>query len=290
MAKRGKFEGGMAQPEGWPGSRAEVCAIYEMMALEAIDGTLTAAEQVIFDRHIAGCEACRRELAEAQRGEAWLSLLKSQVVEPPADLLARVLAGTTGGFAGTKGWKAEGEVASAAAGKAQVPAARPNDALDGLLGGRGGAALPARVEEPAGWTEPGSGWGWSDGRASAQAKASAGRQGVGRTAAGERVGWMSSWASRWASVWATMQQPRLAMTVGMAFFSIALTLNLTGVRLRDLRASDFTFSALKRTAADAHASVARIFENNREVYQVESRLNELRSVEAMNDASSADRR
>lgn len=277
----------MAQPERWPGRRTEDCAIYEMMVPEAIDGTLAAAEQGIFDRHIAGCEACRSELAEAQRGEAWLSLLKSQAVEPPADLLARVLAGTTG-------WKAEGEGASAAAGQAQVPAARPDEALDGVLGGRGGAALPERVDELAGWTGPGGGWGLSDGSLSVGAKALNRRQGVGRIAAAGRPGWVSSWASKWASNWAsvvaTMQQPRLAMTVGMAFFSIALTLNLTGVRLRDLRASDFTFSALKRAAADTHASVARIFENNREVYQVESRLNELRNVDAMNDASRAGRR
>jgi hypothetical protein len=75
-------------------------------------------------------------------------------------------------------------------------------------------------------------------------------------------------------------QPRLAMTAAMAFFSIALTLNLTGIRLSNLHASSFTPSALQRTAADASASATRMFQNNRAVYQVESRLSDLRSDDA----------
>jgi subtilisin-like proprotein convertase family protein len=76
----------------------------------------------------------------------------------------------------------------------------------------------------------------------------------------------------------------------MAFFSIALTLNLTGVRLRDLRASNFTPSALKRSVADVDASATRMFQNNRAVYQVESRLNELRSDDAPGGTTPAGRR
>jgi hypothetical protein len=34
-------------------------------------------------------------------------------------------------------------------------------------------------------------------------------------------------------------EPRLMMTAAMAFFSIALTLNLTGIKLTELRAADF---------------------------------------------------
>jgi hypothetical protein len=71
-------------------------------------------------------------------------------------------------------------------------------------------------------------------------------------------------------------QPRMAMTAAMAFVSIALTLNLTGVRLKNLRASDFTPSGLRRNVADASASAARSFQNMRVVYQVESRVSELR--------------
>jgi hypothetical protein len=87
-----------------------------------------------------------------------------------------------------------------------------------------------------------------------------------------------------------MFQPRVAMTAAMAFFSIALTLNLTGVRLRDVRASNFTPSALRRTVADVDASATRRFQNNREVYQVESRLSELRSDDAPDNTSPAGHR
>jgi hypothetical protein len=71
-------------------------------------------------------------------------------------------------------------------------------------------------------------------------------------------------------------QPRMAMTAAMAFVSIALTLNLTGVKLKNLRAADFTPSGLRRNVVEVGASAARNFQNMRVVYQVESRVSELR--------------
>jgi hypothetical protein len=72
-----------------------------------------------------------------------------------------------------------------------------------------------------------------------------------------------------------MLQPRLAMTAAMAFFSIALTLNLTGVRITDLRASDFKPSSLMRSAYEAKAKVVRYSDNLRVVYELESRVRDL---------------
>jgi hypothetical protein len=80
-------------------------------------------------------------------------------------------------------------------------------------------------------------------------------------------------------------QPRMAMTAAMAFFSLALTLNLLGVRLSDVRAANFTPSGIRRTLADAGASVSRTFQNNPTVYKVESRVSELRSDDAPNGPS-----
>jgi hypothetical protein len=77
------------------------------------------------------------------------------------------------------------------------------------------------------------------------------------------------------SVSHTMLQPRLAMTAAMAFFSIALTLNLTGVRLSALRASDFKPSSIMRSASQAKASVVRYTDNLRVVYELESRVRDL---------------
>lgn len=220
----------MSQFEGFEG-RSAACSVCEAMLPEAVDGMLSETEQNAFDKHVAGCVECARELAEAQRGAAWLSMLKSQAPEPPAGLLAKILAETTG-------------------------AAQPHAVPAALLPARP-AFVPAAVELQKGFADQ-------------------------RPAL--RKLWDGWFASRSAQV---IFQPRLAMTAAMAFFSIALTLNLTGVRLRDLRASNFTPSALKRTVADMNASATRKFENNRAVYQVESRLSELHNED---DASPAGRR
>jgi hypothetical protein len=66
-------------------------------------------------------------------------------------------------------------------------------------------------------------------------------------------------------------QPRMAMTAAMAFFSLALTMNLTGIHLSDLKPG-----AIQRSVADVRASAARSFQSMKVVYQVESRVNELR--------------
>jgi hypothetical protein len=74
-----------------------------------------------------------------------------------------------------------------------------------------------------------------------------------------------------------MLQPRLAMTAAMAFFSIALTMNLTGVRLSQLRASDLKPSSILRSCYEAKAKVVRYSDNLRVVYELESRVLRIRS-------------
>ncbi len=83
----------------------------------------------------------------------------------------------------------------------------------------------------------------------------------------------------------TLLQPRLAMTAAMAFFSIALTLNLTGVRLSELRVSDLRPSSLKRSMYEANAHVVRYYTNLRVVYELESRVHDLQRS-SDNDAPS----
>jgi len=83
-------------------------------------------------------------------------------------------------------------------------------------------------------------------------------------------------------------QPRLAMTAAMAFFSIALTLNLTGVRLQDLRASDLRPSSLKRAFYSANTRVVQYYEGLRVVYELESRVRDLQSA-TDNDATAGSR-
>ena len=88
------------------------------------------------------------------------------------------------------------------------------------------------------------------------------------------------------SVGQTMLQPRLAMTAAMAFFSIALTLNLTGIRITNLRASDLKPSSIMRSAYEAKARVVRYSDNLRVVYELESRVRELQGSSDDNNGSS----
>jgi anti-sigma factor RsiW len=219
--------------------RPAACAVCEAMLPEAVDGLLSEAEQTAFNKHVAGCVECARELTEAQRGAAWLSLLKSQAPEPPVGLLAKILAETAGAQ------QYNSQAAAAPATSVPVWETAP----------RAVAIQPRNA--------------WS----------------IQWVALRRQLSDVFSIESARATF-----QPRIAMTAAMAFFSIALTLNLTGVRLRDLRASNFTPSALMRTVADLDASATRMFQNNRAVYQVESRLSELRSDDSAGDSSPAEHR
>jgi hypothetical protein len=81
-------------------------------------------------------------------------------------------------------------------------------------------------------------------------------------------------AARRSSFGQIVLQPRFAMTAAMAFFSIALTMNLTGVHPLSLRASDLRPSSLKRNFTDADARVVRYYEGLRVVYELESRVHD----------------
>ena len=72
------------------------CAPWAMLLPDAADGLLSETEQRVLDHHLAGCTRCSEELAEAQRGLAWLTVLKDQTPEPPSNMLANILAQTTG--------------------------------------------------------------------------------------------------------------------------------------------------------------------------------------------------
>ncbi|HEY1262347.1 MAG TPA: hypothetical protein VGF06_02420 [Terriglobales bacterium] len=75
---------------------------------------------------------------------------------------------------------------------------------------------------------------------------------------------------------AVSRQPRFAMSFGMAFFSISLTLSLAGVRVTDIRHLDLRPSAIKRAYYQTSAKITRYYENIRLVYEVESRVREFK--------------
>jgi hypothetical protein len=75
-------------------------------------------------------------------------------------------------------------------------------------------------------------------------------------------------------------EPRLLMTAAMAFFSIALTLNMTGVKLTDFRISNLRPTAVRsfmeRRLTMASTPIIRYYDHLRLVYEVQSRMRELR--------------
>jgi hypothetical protein len=79
---------------------------------------------------------------------------------------------------------------------------------------------------------------------------------------------------------ALVRQPRMAMTSGMAVFSLTLSMNLAGIKASDLRHLDLRPSAIKETATmkyyETTSRVVKYYENIRLVYEVESRLQELK--------------
>jgi hypothetical protein len=201
------------------------------MLADALDGTLSAADQATFDLHMIGCESCSMMLADARRGAAWMEMLKSTRPEPPTALLERILAETCGSSA------------SASPETQALGTRHPNT----LLG------RPTLVPSPGTMMPPAA---------------------FGST---KVLPFRSRIASAFhlRSVGQTLLQPRLAMTAAMAFFSIALTLNLTGIRLSDIHASNLKPSSILRTAYQAKARVVRYSDNLRVVYELESRVRDL---------------
>ena len=198
-------------------NRQPNCLACEALFVDALDGTLDTAEQSFFDRHLRSCVACANAYAEAQRGAAWLEMLKTPRPQPRPELLASILAQTSG------------------------------SAEQGSLG----RALPLIPATPGAMLIPQAA---PAGRLLAFRPPSASLPRLGRI----------------------LLEPRLAMTAAMAFFSITLTMSLTGVRLGDLHASDLTPSHLRRTAHGMEAGAVRYYDNLRVVHVLESRVEDLR--------------
>ena len=208
------------------------CAQCEAMLTDALDGTLSAADQATFDLHLLSCVPCSTMMADAQRGAAWLEMLKFPRPEPPAQLLDRILAQTSGQISG------------------QIS----------------GATLARTTPIPVPFPVP--------------SNTLLGRPALSDTGISLQASNVVPFRSRFTSfnlrsIGHTLLQPRLAMTAAMAFFSIALTMNLTGIHITQLRASDLRPSSLKRSFYEANAHVVRYYDNLRVVYELESRVHDL---------------
>src|SRR5271170_691074 len=103
---------------------------------------------------------------------------------------------------------------------------------------------------------------------------------VNVSASQPRVSWLQH-AQAWVSeavqpIWGTIRQPRFAMSFGMAFFSLSVALSVLGVKPADLRSVSLRPAAIRHTYYNTQARVVRYYENIRLVYEVESRVRELK--------------
>jgi hypothetical protein len=105
-----------------------------------------------------------------------------------------------------------------------------------------------------------------------------------RQRAGQRV--TKSWMDRvgelasaiFSPVVAVARQPRFAMSFGMAFFTLSVTLSLAGVKLSDLRHLDLRPSAVRRNYYETQGRVVKYYENIRFVYEIESRVRQFKQA------------
>ena len=107
--------------------------------------------------------------------------------------------------------------------------------------------------------------------------------GLDRAAAAEPSWWerTASWAKAFARpVVAISRQPRFAMSFGMAFFSLSVSLSLAGVKPADLRRVDLRPSAIRRSYYETSGKVVKYYENIRFVYEIQSRVREFKRVTA----------
>src|SRR5579864_7154692 len=176
------------------------CAEFEALLAEALDGQLSGAQLEGFRQHREVCPVCGPLFAQTETGLNWLKAVPQ--VQPPPNLVNRILAATTGA-------------------QARVPVAVP--------------VTPSWPERLRGWVAP-----------------------------------------VLAPVWSTARQPRFAMSFAMVFFSVSIALNAAGVKIGALRHVDLRPSAVVRGYYETSAKVVKYYENIRFVYELESRVRDLK--------------
>ena len=92
------------------------------------------------------------------------------------------------------------------------------------------------------------------------------------------VSWKEALTNWIAPVVGVVRQPRFVMSFGMAFFSLSAALSVAGVKISDLKQVDLRPTAVKRTYYETSGRVVKYYENIRLVYEIESRVRELKKV------------
>src|ERR1039458_1199705 len=91
---------------------------------------------------------------------------------------------------------------------------------------------------------------------------------------GERL--RERWDSFFTPLAAFVRQPRFVMSFGMIFFSFSLGLSAFGVKPSDVAKVDLRPAALRHAYNDAQIKVVKYYDNIRFVYEIESKVRELK--------------
>ncbi len=97
-------------------------------------------------------------------------------------------------------------------------------------------------------------------------------------AAPKGEGWLERLKGKLAPMFAPVVTPRFAMSFGMAFFSITMLLSIAGFHVADLRHVDLSAKGITRAYYSTQTRVVRYYENIRLVYEIETRVRDLRRV------------
>src|SRR6516162_4884853 len=97
-----------------------------------------------------------------------------------------------------------------------------------------------------------------------------------KQAVASNEGWVGKLKSRLSPMFAPVMTPRFAMSFGMAFFSLTMLANVAGLRVTDLKHVDLSAKGLQKAYYSTEARVVRYYENIRLVYEIESRVRDLR--------------
>jgi hypothetical protein len=90
--------------------------------------------------------------------------------------------------------------------------------------------------------------------------------------------WLERLKGRLSPMFAPVVTPRFAMSFGMAFFSITMLLSIAGFHVADLRHADLSAKGIAKAYYSTQARVVRYYENIRLVYEIETRVRDLRRV------------
>jgi len=89
--------------------------------------------------------------------------------------------------------------------------------------------------------------------------------------------WWDSWL---APVTAFARQPRFVMSFGMIFFSFSLALSVAGFKVSDVAKINLRPTALRHAYNEAEIRVVKYYDNIRFVYEIESKVRQLKESTA----------